>query len=257
MSFNVSKFKSSFERMGGPARANLFEVTRSTNSEIPVNPFFGINEFKYFCTGITFPGIAVNTASVDYIGQLTKLYPTGVTNPGPVTAKFLVDSDHNVLTFFHNWMRAVVNFSKTDGAAAEFKEKLPHEVGFKDDYCCDLIIKHFTTDSFPNSFYEATLLRAYPIEVSGLELGWAQNDSFLEIDVKFALDDFRFSGDKTGNTADRSKRGGGLLDILGDVAGFADTVRGTIKSGRPRTIQDAVNRLNRLSNSFGNLSDNI
>ena len=66
-----------------------------------------------------------------------------------------------------------------------------------------------------------------------------------------------FSSDKTGNTGDRSQRGGGLLDILGDIAGFADTVRGTIKSGRPTSIQDAVNRLNRLGNAIDNLGDNI
>jgi hypothetical protein len=43
------------------------------------------------------------------------------------------------------------------------------------------------------------------------------------------------------------------LDVLGDIAGFADTVRGTLKGGKPTSIQDAVNRLDRLGNAIDNL----
>jgi hypothetical protein len=41
------------------------------------------------------------------------------------------------------------------------------------------------------------------------------------------------------------------------VAGFADTVRGTLKSGKPRSIQDAVNKLQRIGNSLDNVTSNI
>lgn len=255
MAFNITKFKSGFERLGGPAHANLFEIDFAGGA--PSNKFFGNNEFRLFCKSVIFPGIAVNVDNVDYTGQLPKSFPKNVTNPGPITAVFFVDSDHQVLNFFHSWVRKVVNYSKRDGNFAEFGQKLPMEVGFKDDFSCQLSIKHFSSNSFPNAYYEATCLKAYPINVGALQLAWDSNDNYLTVEVQFALDDFYMSADNTGNTGERSKRGGGLLDILGDVAGFADVVRGTIKSGRPTSIQDAVNRLNRLGNSFGNLSDNI
>ena len=94
---------------------------------------------------------------------------------------------------------------------------------------------------------------AFPISVSDIKLDWSDNDSFLTADVQFAFEDFKFNDDKAGNTGDRSSRGSGLLDVLGDIAGFADTVRGTLKAGKPRTIQDAVNRLQRLGNAVDNL----
>jgi len=88
-------------------------------------------------------------------------------------------------------------------------------------------------------------------------LAWDGTDSYLTIQVQFAFDDYEYSADKAGHTGSRSTRGAGLLDLLGDVAGFADTVRGTLKSGKPRNIQDAVNKLQRIGNALDNVNDSI
>jgi|TARA_B110000503_G_scaffold135575_1_gene216397 hypothetical protein len=255
MSFNVSKFKSTFERLGGPARPNLFEVTMTNPRRSHSNSFFGTREFSMFCTDVSIPGVAINEVKADYVGQMAKSFPQNVTNPGPITCKFMVDSDHHTLTFFHNWIREVANFSKKNGSFAEYGSKLPHEVGFKSNYSCDLGIKHYSTNGKFFDFYEATCVKAFPISVSPIALSWADNDSFMTVDVSFAIEDIYFSGDK--RTSPGSGRGAGLLDILGDVAGFADAVRGTIKDGRPRNIQDAINKLNRVGDAFGSLSNNI
>ena len=259
MAFNISNFKSSFERYGGPAKANLFEIQLSKLPRfMPENKQMDyLREIKFFCSEVTFPAININTSEIAHAGQMLKRYPTAVQNPGPLSAKFLVDSDHQILTFFHNWSQQIVQYSKRGGAFAETDGKLPHEVGFKNDFACDLLIKHFTTDSFPNTYYEAKLYKVFPVAVGALALNWEGASSFLSLDVQFSAEDMEFSSDKTGKTGDRSKRGGGLLDILGDIAGFADTVRGTVKSGRPTSIQDAVNRLNRLGNAVDNLGDNF
>lgn len=258
MPFNISNFKSSFDRYGGPARANLFEVSiPNVPKNLPENNVFDYKrQFTFFCHSITFPGVAINTSDTNYVGQLARKHPTAAQNPGPISASFFVDSDHHILTFFHNWAQQIVNYSKKSGPFTEVNGKLPHEVGYKNDFAVPMYIRHYTTDSFPNSYYECELIKAYPIAVAPLALDWATNSSFLKLDVQFVVDDFTFSSDKTGN-AERGGRGGGLLDVLGDIAGFADTVQGTLKSGRPTSIQDAVNKLTRLTNSFGNLSDNI
>ena len=62
-----------------------------------------------------------------------------------------------------------------------------------------------------------------------------------------------FDGAKSGKTNSRLSRASGLLDILGDIAGFGDAVRGTLKSGKPTSIQDAINKLDRLGNAFGKI----
>lgn len=259
MPFNISQFKTSLERYGGPARANLFEVQLvNLPKYLPPNEIFDYERgFTFFCNQVTLPAVNINTADATYVGQMLKRYPTAIQNPGPLSARFFVDSDHHILTFFHNWAQQIVQFSKRGGKFAEVNGKLPHEVGFKKDFACDMIIRHYSTDSFPESYYECKLTGVYPVAIGQLDLDWSQNDSFLALTNTFTVDDIEFSSDKTGNTNDRKSRGGGLLDILGDIAGFADTVRGTIKAGKPTSIQDAINRLSRLGNAIDNLGDNI
>ena len=131
----------------------------------------------------------------------------------------------------------------------EVDGKMPHEVGFKKDFSCDLLIKHYSSDTNFDVYYETTLIGAWPVSVGQLDLDWAATNT-LSLDVQFTMTDIEFSSDRVGRT---SSRGSGLLDVLGDIAGFADTVRGTIKSGRPTSIQDAVNKLDRLGRSFDRL----
>jgi len=259
MPFNISQFKTQLERYGGPARTNLFDVQLlRLPTGIPVNENYdALRGINLFCTKMSMPGIAFNTADANYVGQMGKKFPTVMQNPGPITATFLVDSDHNLLSFFHLWARQIVNYTKGDRPFAELGGKLPHEVGFKKDYACDMIVKHYTTDSFPDSYYEAKLIKTYPTSISSLDFSWDGSTTFLTLDVQFQLEDIVFSSDNTLKTNNRSSRGGGLLDILGDIAGFADTVRGTIKAGKPTSIQDAINRLDRLGNAIDNLGDNI
>jgi len=256
MSFNISKFRSTFERLGGPARANLFEVTMTSPKRSHANSFFGPREFSLFCSNVSIPGIIINEVNADYTGQMSKAFPQNITNPGPIVCTFMVDSEHHTLTFFHNWIREVANYSKRNGSFAEYGGKLPHEVGFKSNYSCDLGIRHYTTDNKAFNVYETTCVKAFPTQISPIQLSWADNDSFLTIDVSFSIEDIYFSSDKRVSPGN-SSRGSGLLDILGDVAGFADTVRGVLKDGRPTSIQDAINKLNRVGDSFGSLSDNI
>ena len=259
MSFNINKFKSSMERMGGPGKLSLFEVRMGRPlwmNEAEKFTEFNERDFSLFCNKVDFPGVDIATTPMDYVGQLTRSIPSAITTPGPISMMFYCDSDHNTARFFHRWMREVMNYSSAGGLHAEFGNKLKGEAGFPDNYVADLEIRHYTTDSDPGTYYSTEIQRAYPTKVSPLSLDWTAGGVAM-MAVDFAFEDYRFSSDKAGNTGARSTRGGGLLDLLGDIAGFADTVRGTLKAGRPRTIQDAVNRLQRLGNAVDKVSDNI
>tara|TARA_B110000090_G_C13095591_1_gene336514 strand:+ start:387 stop:593 length:207 start_codon:yes stop_codon:yes gene_type:complete len=68
MPFNISKFKSTFEGFGGPAKTNLFEVTMGQpkwliNAEDEDKGKFGPREFTMFCSAVKFPGVAINTTT--------------------------------------------------------------------------------------------------------------------------------------------------------------------------------------------------
>ena len=252
MPFNISEFKSQFDKQGGPALANLFEVQllNLPKGMTPNENYDQLRGFTFFCHKMDIPAVAINSADVAYTGQMKRKYPTAVQNPGPMTASFFVDSNHNLLTFFHNWTQLIVNHSKGSGMYKEVDGKLPHEVGFKKDFACDLLIKHYSSDTNFDVYYETHLRGAWPVSVGALSLDWAAGNT-LSLDVQFTMSDIEFGSDRTGKT---SARGSGLLDVLGDIAGFADTVRATVKGGKPTSIQDAVNRLDRLGRSFDKLS---
>lgn len=259
MSFNISKFKSTFEKYGGPARASLFEVTISkvpeTNSDI--DP---ISEFSFFCKSANFPGLSIQNQVMRNSTRLPQNFPSTLDN-APFSAIFLVDSDYQILTFFHNWMQRVLNYSTRGGEFSSIDTGegysgglMPYEVGYKDDFCCRISMKAYSTESDLGRYYEVVLDRAYPFQLGNLDMAWEQNDSYLTLPVSFSYDSIYYSGDRIGNPSTRSK---GLLETLSDLAGFADAVNQTIKSGRPTSVQDAINRLTRVRNSFGNLTEGL
>jgi hypothetical protein len=113
-------------------------------------------------------------------------------------------------------------------------------------------VKHYSVESAGDKYYEVVLDNIYPYNVSDLELGWDRSDSFLTVQVTFAYDRIWYSGDKTGIPSQRSK--GGLLETLSNLAGLVDVLKQTKDLGKPRSIQDAVNRLNRVRNSYERLN---
>lgn len=259
MPFNISEFKSQFDRYGGPAVSNLFsvqvtlpEVLRQRMKVDAEKAFDTSHTFTFFCHKIDIPAIGINSSEVAYTGQMKKKHPTRVQNPGPMTGSFFVDSDHHVLRFFHAWAQNIVNYNKDNNALAEVDGKLPHEVGFKKDFACEMVIKHYSTDSYPDVYYETKLQGVWPVSIGSLSLDWSTK-TVLSLDVQFTITDMSFDGAKSGRTNSRLSRAGGLLDILGDIAGFGDAVRGTLKSGKPTSIQDAINKLDRLGNAFGKI----
>lgn len=261
MAFNISQFKSSIDRVGGVAHSSLFEVTftgasiaRALDNPKDEKKIFGERELTLFCKSVNAPGMAITTLPFEPVGQLPRVFPKKLQN-NPIAAIFMVDSDHHVLRFFHRWVQTIVNYgTKGGGQFSEVDGKLPYEIGYKKDYSCRLTIKHYSNQSNPDKYYEMIFDNAFPIAIGDLNFAWENNDQYLTLPISFSYDRIEFSGEKTGTSSSNFSRGRNLLDTLGAVAGFADVVEQTFKSGRPRSIQDAINRLTRVRNSFDNIS---
>ena len=254
MPFNISNFKSTIDKYGGPARSSLYEVTinkaREENSVLEPQ-----TEFQFFCQRVNFPGIQIENGSMAAVSQLPTSFPLTMTS-APITLTFMVDSDHQILSFFHNWIQKVLNYSTKGGTFASIGEagtngQLPYELGYKDEYACRMSVKHYSTEIIDDKYYEVILDNIYPYSISDLDLAWAESDSVLTVTVTFAYDRIWYSSDKIGIPSQRTN--GGTLERLSDLAGLVDVPKQTKDSRRPRSIQDAVNRLNRARNSYENL----
>jgi hypothetical protein len=256
MAFNISRFKSTLDKYGGPGKSSLFEVNITKQDE--PNSSLTSRDATFFCTAVNFPGVVLEKQTMSLVGQMPLDFPSKI-QPQPISARFMVDSDHQVLTFFHNWIQKVLNYSTIDESYAGSNNadelQLPYELGYKDEYACDITIKHYSVESVESKYYEVTLKNAYPVSVGDIELAWESSNQFVIITVNFSYDAFHYSGDRTGRQMSRAGNEKSLFETLGDLAGFASTVRGSFLAGRPRSIQDAVNRLTTIRNSYGGLSD--
>lgn len=257
MAFRISEFKSTLDQFGGPSHANLFQVT-ITGYPNSVNSLIGSKELTFFCKSAQIPSVQINVANYEAVASLPKQFPISVQNT-PINTIFMCDSDHEILKFFHSWVQSVINIGTQGGMLSEDDGKLPFEIGYKDEYSCRVSIKHFSVDNDPSRFYEVVLDKAWPSSIGDLDLAWESNDSYLTLPVAFSYDRIEYSGLRPGSPTSRLGRGSGLFDILGAVAGFAGVVQQTVNQGLSGVtgIQDAVNRFQRVSNSFDNLSRSI
>lgn len=260
MAFNINQFKAELDKRGGAAMPSLFEVIiipiSNGPAEINSDTRLDTGMFSFFCSSVNIPGININTAAYIASGALTTSFPTQVINQ-PINSVFMVDSDHQVMNFFYNWMQKIINHGASNpNAFNEVDGMLPYELGYKDEYATDILIRHYSTESFDNKYYEIQLHNAFPITAGDLNLAWENNNSFLTMPVAFSYDKISYSSTRSGTPANRAERAktGTLLDRISAVAGLSSVLSQTLNEGSPVTIQDAINRISRVRNSFDRIS---
>lgn len=249
MAFRISEFKANMDRYGGPAQTSLFEV--QIVPKIQVRSGLIPRELTMFCKTATVPGLNLNTAQYDSVAQLPKTFPQGIEN-SPMNAIFMLDSDHQVVSYFHSWMQFIVNYGTKGGNFAEVDGQLPYEVGYKDEYACRMIIKYYSTRGRLDTYYETVLDNVFPVSIGDIDLSWENNDSYGTLPVSFAYDRISFSGERIGFPGFRFSRGNGLVDLINSIG----TIGQTIEQGfRPTGIQDAINRFTRVQDSFNTIGN--
>lgn len=243
MVFRINQFKSQLDWFGGPARGSLFEVqiTRPAN----VKSRASSRDLIFFCKNASIPGIIFNSAQNDQVAQFRKMQPMSV-NTEPVQAIFMLDSDHQILSFFHSWAQNIVNYGTSSGSFAEVNGKLPFEIGYKDDYACRIIIRQYSTNyDVSGQFYEVILDNAFPMAIGDVDLAWENNDAFSVLPVSFQYDRIQFTGEKIGSPTARFGRGNGLLGLINKLGSVGQLIGQDLV---PQSIQDAVNRYTVLNN---------
>lgn len=252
MAFRINEFKSQMDWFGGPSRGSLFEVQ--------IVGFPGVKsransrDLVFFCKNATIPGMSFNTVQYDNVAQFRKMMPVSW-NSEPVQSIFMLDSDHQVLSFFHSWAQQIVNFSTAAGSFAEVDGKLPFEVGYKDEYAATVIIRQYSTNyATSGQYYEVVLRNAFPMMIGDVDLAWENNDQYSVLPVSFQYDEIQFSGEKIGSPTAAFGRGNGLLGMLNAVGNIGQLIGQNLL---PRGIQDAVNKYTKVTNSFDRISREI
>ena len=186
MAFRINEFKTQMDWFGGPARGSLFQVIITPPAGLKTRA--SSRYLTFFCKNASIPGMTLNSASNDQVAQKVKMMPQSI-NLEPVQCIFMLDSDHQILSFFHSWMQQIVNFGTQGGAYSEVAGKLPYEVGYKEDYACSITIRQYSTNhDVSGQYYEVILDNAFPLAIGDIDLAWDSQDSFSVLSVSFQYD---------------------------------------------------------------------
>lgn len=247
MAFNLSEFKSRVDAFGGPARTSLFTVELYGT---PNNPYVRENELLFFCNNVTMPGINVETIDTRRNAiDLPQSIPTAISKE-PLQCSFMLDSDHRILSFFHTWSQKVVNYSTQGGNFSSVDDQLPYELGYKDEYSCNMSIKYYSVQGDRTRFYETVLGGVYPTTVQSVNLTWAENDSIATLPIGFSYDRIQYSAEIPGVPNERFSRGNGLIDLINNIGRFGQLIDQQLI---PEGVQDAINTYTRVTNTFNTL----
>ena len=253
--FNINEFKAVMDKYGGPSKANLFVLTLGgLKAGKRKTEFMPETDLRFFCSEVTIPALNINSAGYtpNTIG-IPEAMPLNLSSVG-INATFMLDSEHRVISFFHSWMQEIINYDAvSNGYLSQVSgSQLPFEIGYKEDYICNLQIEHFKTNTDGNleNPYTYYFENVFPTEVGGKTLSWAPNDSIQTLSINFNASSFKYSASNPGTVISDLSRGNGTLEFLNSVGFRGQTMQ---QRNLPTSVQDAINTFTTIRNDFRTL----
>lgn len=187
--FNISEFKSRINKFGGPGRTSLF-VVKFAQRGVP-SEFISTDDLRFFCQTITVPGINLELMQYRQSGVGYPEFMPMNSIPDNMNAVFLLDSNHRIISFFHNWINSVVNVSGSAGPSNRGLEQ--KEINYKSDYTTSMEIDMFSYHD-TSSFYRCIYDGVFPTQVGSLNLNWNDSNSYATVPVNFSYNRLVYSG---------------------------------------------------------------
>lgn len=247
MAFNTNEFLSRINKNGGLSKSSLFLV-RILGLPSSLSDKIDAEDLTFFCKTVNLPSLSLETQ--DYRNQgfgAMERRPVGMQMP-TVPSVFYMDTNHNVLKFFHAWMQEIVNYDLEGGVRSSYNGKLPYEIGYKSDYVAQMEILYYSSNN-PNDVYTYKLSNVHPVEVGSLSLSWENNNELALLPVEFSFESMSVDGSSPGVVVDFENNGAGLFEILGSLNSYGQVIKGL---EFPTSVQDAINQYTTVSTLFKN-----
>ena len=238
MAFNLQEFRSQITKHGF-AQDNLFVVellgTENFAEGMPAR------DLSFFAQTAGLPEFNLTTADIVHNGMgATTRRPTGMQYPVvPVT--FFVDSNHNIMKFFHRWIQRIVNYDRSGITPVEAGAQNPFELNYKSDYEASMRVTIFPRyqEKLP---YIYEFSGVYPVSVGAVTTSMS-NEGLILLPVGFTYDSIKVSGGEALNTLSLANRANSLLTYFSSLNTVVQSFR-DIDS--PLDVQQAINQSSRI-----------
>lgn len=242
MAFSITEFNSHINKHG-VSKQNIFVVTITLPPKLSsIENYIPTRDLTFLCRQVTLPGFDVNAPMIYPqslgVGERRAI---GINDFEVVPMTFMMDSNFNVLKFFHRWMQSVVNYDTKAG----YNSQLPgttqavYQVGYKKDYAATITIEVYSGNSPFGGKYTYVLKNAYPVNIGSVLENWEDANTIMTLNVGISFDGLNVDGTTPGEVSSNPFNGvynfldglevvGGLLGIAGntglsnDIQGFID-----------------------------------
>ena len=200
--FNISTFKTSIDS-NGYLPTNKFEVfitpppilsnAAINNIGTPELVNNIVRDLCYRIDTVRIPGVTLLTAD-------NAPYGVGPTQKQPVNAQYsetsfsmLSDGYGNIWQFWHNWLRAVFEFTGTSASRVNTANKVPtYTSNYKHDYSTTMQIVMY--DMFGNAIQKINLFEVFPVAMRETPMSWADNGNLLKININLSYSEYNIEG---------------------------------------------------------------
>lgn len=210
--FDIDDFRAVMAKKG-IARSNLYKLvitlprslkTSARALNLPSSEG-DLDDICLYCESVTLPGLQLATTESKPYGygpQELKAYAP-VFNQ--MQASFIVDAKGYTLSFFRNWMRAIVNYTsegqaiwKANAPGPNRSKNAVFESSYKSEYETKLelyVISGVAQTATDNSLKvelvtKTTMMRAFPTMIGDSVLNYGVTDQYLSIPVTFSFFDW-------------------------------------------------------------------
>lgn len=172
---DITKFRSALQR--DAARPNLFRVTLNLPAGLVQADRQFNSKFSFMCRAAQIPGSTLGRLPVAYMGREIGLAGNRTFTDWTVT--ILNDEDFQIRRTLEEWMRGM-NSHQENVRSEQFLSST--------SYVATGIVDHLGKSGEDNVIASYTIINAWPMDLSPIDLGWDQNDTAEEYTATFSMD---------------------------------------------------------------------
>jgi len=185
--FSITKFISqiSKDNLSGFWQPSRFIVRINPGPNTAPIVRGNVEDMTFLCSSAALPGVQIITS--DHRRQNMGTFdrrPFGV-QVTDIPLTFMLDQRGTVQQVFREWTNYIVNYSYKEGEHKTIDGKHLFEIGYRDQYLCDIDI--ICLDQQQQNIITYHLYEAFPMQIGDVTTAWSETDSFGVLPVQFTF----------------------------------------------------------------------